>query len=261
MTNPLALVTGGSAGIGFELARLLAQDGHDLIITGASARVNAAAEGLRRSGVRVTPVQSDLATEGGTNAVIDAVTETGRPLDIAVFNAGIAIGGAFVDIPLERHLHLIALNVLSPVRMAHALIPGMVRNGSGRILLVSSLSATTPTPYESVYGPSKAFLTSFGHSIREELSDTGVQITILHPGATATDFHARAGMGATAFGDNSWKNDPALIARQGHAALMAGETSLIGGDEATQEAGRAHKRLSEEEKARHHAKMARPAKS
>lgn len=257
-TNPLALVTGGSAGIGLELARLLAKDGHDLVITGSSDRVNAAAEDLRQSGVQVTPVRSDLATEDGTNAVIDAITDTGRPLDIAVFNAGIAIGGAFVDIPLEDHLRLIALNILSPVRMAHALIPGMARNGGGRILLVSSLSATTPTPYESVYGPSKAFLTSFGHSIREELSGTGVQITILHPGATATDFHARAGMGATEFGDNSWKNDPARVARQGYAALMAGETSLIGGDAATQEAGREHKRLSEEEKARRHAKMARP---
>ncbi|ODT70935.1 MAG: oxidoreductase [Pelagibacterium sp. SCN 63-23] len=260
MTNPLALVTGGSAGIGLELARLLAKDGHDLIITGASDRVNAATADLRRSGVQITPVQSDLATAAGTNAVIAAVTDAGRPLDIAVFNAGIAIGGAFVDVPLERHLQLIALNVLSPVRMAHALIPGMVRNGGGKILLVSSLSATTPTPYESVYGPSKAFLTSFGHSVREELADSGVQITILHPGATATDFHARAGMGTTAFGDNSWKNDPALIARQGYAALMAGETSLIGGDEATQEAGRTHKRLSEEEKARRHAEMARPGK-
>ncbi|MFD1795910.1 SDR family NAD(P)-dependent oxidoreductase [Paracoccus aurantiacus] len=258
MTNPLALVTGGSAGIGLELARLLARDGHDLIITGSSDRVKGAAEELRQIGVDVTPVQSDLATEDGTNTVIDAVKNSGRPLDIAVFSAGIAIGGAFVDIPLERHLQLIALNIISPVRMAHVFLPAMAANGGGKLLLVSSLSATTPTPYESVYGPSKAFLTSFGHSIREELVGTGVQITILHPGATATDFHARAGMGSTGFGDNSWKNDPAQVARQGYDALMAGTTSLIGGDEATQEAGREHKRMSEEEKARRHAKMARP---
>lgn len=261
MTNPLALVTGGSAGIGFELASLLAKDGHDLIVTGSSDRVVAAAGDLRRFGVEVTPVRSDLATEEGTTAVIDAVGAAGRPLDVAVFNAGIAIGGAFVDIPLDRHLGLVALNVLSPVRMTHALIPGMIENGGGRILLVSSLSATTPTPYESVYGPSKAFLTSFGHGLREELSGTGVQITILHPGATATEFHSRAGMGSTEFGDNGWKNDPAEVARQGYDALMAGETSLIGGDEATQEAGLDHKRLSEEEKARRHAKMAQPRKA
>lgn len=105
----------------------------------------------------------------------------------------------------------------------------------------------------------RRFLPSFGHSIREELSGTGVQITILHPGATATDFHARAGMDSTEFGDNSWKNDPAQVARQGYEALMSGTTSLIGGDEATQEAGRQHKLLGEEEKAKRHAKMARPS--
>ena len=258
MTKPLALVTGGSAGIGLEIARLLAKDGNDLIITGFEERVFQTAEELRTLGVEVFPVQSDLSTEAGNAAVLDALAATGLPLGIAVLNAGIAIGGAFIDIPLERHLKLIALNVISPVRLAHAVIPGMVANGAGKLLLVSSLSATTPTPFESVYGPSKAFLSSFGHSIREELSGTGVQVTILHPGATATSFHASAGMGNTGFGDNSWKNDPALIARQGYDALMRGETSLIGGDEATQEAGRENKRLSEEEKARRHAKMARP---
>ncbi len=215
-----------------------------------------AAEDLRTLGIEVTPVQSDLSTEAGNDAVLQAVAGTRRVPEVVVLNAGIAIGGAFVDIPLERHLGLLALNVLSPVRMAHALIPQMVANGGGKLLLVSSLSATPP--YESVYGPSKAFLTSFGHSIREELSDPGVQITILHPGATATEFHARAGMGSTEFGDNSWKNDPAKVARQGYDALMRGETSLIGGDEATQQAARQHKQLSEEEKARCHAEMARP---
>ena len=258
MTKPLALVTGGSAGIGLEIARLLAKDGNDLIITGLNSGVVNAADELRTFGVDVVPVQSDLSTEAGNAVVLDALAATGRPLDIAVFNAGIAIGGAFIDIPLERHLQVIALNVISPVRLAHAVIPGMIANGGGKILLVSSLSATTPTPYEGVYGPSKAFLSSFGHGIREELKDTGVHVTILRPGATATAFHATAGMGNTAFGDNSWKNDPDLVARQGYEAMLRGETSVIGGDEATQEAGRQHQSLSEEEKARRHAEMARP---
>lgn len=258
MKNPIALVTGGSAGIGLEIARLLANDGNDLIITGFEERVFQAAEELSTLGVEVFPVQSDLSTEEGNAAVLDALASTGRPLGIAVLNAGIAIEGAFIDIPLERHLKLIALNVISPVRLAHALIPSMVANGGGKLLLVSSLSATTPTPFETVYGPSKAFLSSFGHSVREELSDTGVQVTILHPGATATNFHANAGMGNTGFGDNSWKNDPAVVARQGYDALIRGETSLVGGDEATQETCRENKRLPEEEKARRHAQMARP---
>ena len=233
-------------------------NGNDLLITGSSDRVFDAAAELRALGAEVVAVKSDLATEAGTDAVWRAAPETRRKFDAAVINAGIAIGGAFQDIPLEEHLRLISINVVSPVRLAYSVIPHMVANGGGKILLVSSLSATTPTPYETVYGPSKAFLTSFGHSLREELRGTGVQITILHPGATATDFHARAGMGATTFGDNSWKNSPAEVALQGYEAMNRGETSLVGGDAATQQAGRDHQLLSEEEKARRHAEMARP---
>lgn len=258
MEKKHALVTGGSAGIGLEIARLLAGDGYDLVITGRGKRVFDAADELRKAGADVLPVQSDLSTEEGNMALLDALASSAQVPEIVVLNAGIAIGGAFIDVALERHLQLIALNVISPVRIAHALIPGMVANGGGKILLVSSLSATTPTPYESVYGPSKAFLSSFGHSIREELAGTNVQITILHPGATATGFHATAGMGDTGFGDNSWKNDPVLVARQGYEGMKRGETSVVGGDEATQKAALSNLRLSEEEKARRHAVMARP---
>jgi short-subunit dehydrogenase len=177
MTRPLALVTGGSAGIGLELARLLAKDGHDLVVTGASDRVASAAEELRQLGGEVIPVRSALSAEEGTAAVLDAVAAAGRPLDVAVLNAGIAVGGAFVDIPLERHLQLIALDVLSPVRMAHRLIPEMVANGGGKVLLVSSLSATTPTPYEEAKGNS---VVAAGTLVPDELTGD-VRYTVAFP--------------------------------------------------------------------------------
>ncbi|MDH3000960.1 hypothetical protein A1D23_10890 [Chelonobacter oris] len=258
MSKPLALITGGSAGIGLEIARLLAADGHDLIITGAGERVFAAADSLKSHGGEVIAVQSDLATEAGNQAVLDAVRHSGRTVRVLVLNAGIAVGGAFIDNPLEKHLQLMALNMASPVRLAHALIPPMIAAGGGKILLVSSLSAGTPTPYESVYGPSKAFLSAFGNSIREELKDSGISVTNLHPGATATEFHARAGMQTTAFGDNSWKNDPAQVARQGYQAMQRGDTNVVGGDSTTQQAWHDNKTRSEEEKARIHAERAKP---
>ena len=184
MTRPLALVTGGSAGIGLELARLLAKDGHDLVVTGASDRVASAAEELRQLGGEVIPVRSALSAEEGTAAVLDAVAAAGRPLDVAVLNAGIAVGGAFVDIPLERHLQLIALDVLSPVRMAHRLIPEMVADGGGKVLLVSSLSATTPTPYEEAEGNS---VVAAGTLVPDELTGD-VRYTVAFPILTTRGF-------------------------------------------------------------------------
>lgn len=191
------------------MACILAGKGHDLILTGRSAHTLAAAEDFRALGVSVTSVQSDLATEAVNRAVLDAARAAGQPLDVLVVNAGIAVGGkTFTEIPLEQHLDLVAINITSPVRLLHGLVPGMVSAGGGRLLLVRSLSAITPTPYEGAYGPSKSFLTSLGHGLREELVGTGVSSTILHPGAVATESHARTGMGDTRFGDNSWKNDP-----------------------------------------------------
>ncbi len=261
MDKPIALVTGGSAGIGYEIARLLAEDGYDLIITGSSSRVEEAAESLRNLGVEVIAVRSDLSTFEGNEALLETVTQLARVPDVLVLNAGIATGGAsFTDIPLQKHMSLITLNSISPVILAHALVPKMVERGHGKILLVSSLSAGTPTPFEGVYGPSKAFLTSFGHGLHEELRGTGVEVTIMHPGATATEFHTRAGMGDTAFGDNSWKNDPSLVAAQGYEAMKAGVTSLVTGDEATKNVINERIGVSEEEKARKHAEMARPKK-
>ena len=257
LLKPRALITGGSAGIGLELAKLLAAHGYDLLISGASGRVHQAAEDLRSYGGKVMAIQSDLSKSSGVDALVEAIMQSGDTLDVLVLNAGIAVGGAFLDLPLEKHLHLLDLNIMSTVRLCHSLLPQVIA-AKGKVLMVSSLSATTPTPFESVYGPSKAFMTSFGHGLREELRDTGITVTLLHPGATATEFHTRAGMDTTVFGDNSWKNDPALVARQGFDALMAGVTSLIGGDEATQAAGRDHLVTSEEEKARRHAEQARP---
>jgi len=172
--SKLALITGGSAGIGFELARLFAEDGYDLILSGSSSRVFDAAEMLQSSSCSVTAVQSDLSTFNGNEKLLTAVEDGGRIPDALVLNAGIAIGGAsFTDIPLDQHIGLITLNTISPVITAHRLVPKMVGLGSGKILFVSPLSAGTPTPYEGAYGPSKSFITSFGHGLREELRGTG----------------------------------------------------------------------------------------
>ena len=185
--------------------------------------------------------------------------DTGRPLAAAALNAGIGIGGAFIDTALEDELRMIAINVTSQVHLAKRIVPGMVDARSGRILFTSSLSATTPTPYETVYGPTQAFVYSFAESLREELLGTGVTVTALLPGATDSEFHQRAGMGDTKFGDNSWKNSRELVARKGFDALMAGRDHVIGGDRATWRAAVINKFLPERVKAHRQGNMARPS--
>lgn len=257
-SRPLALVTGASNGIGLEIARELARRGHDLVVTGRSARTDEVADELRRLGVDTYPVRADLADYDAVEAVWKAVTDLGRPLDVAVLNAGIAVGGAFADIDLAEDLALIDLNVKSVVHLAKRVVVDMIPRRRGRILMTSSVSATQPTPYETTYGPSRAFVYMFAESLRAEVLEHGISVTALLPGATDSDFHARAGMGDTKFGDNSWKNDKRVVARQGVDALFAGRDAVVGGNRKTKFAVLRNRLLPERVKAARHARDARP---
>lgn len=254
----LALVTGASSGIGFRLAEGLAARGYDVIGVGTSERVEGLPE--RLPGARVIPVRADLTTPEGIDQVWAAVEAEGRPLDVAALNAGASLGGAFLDTDLEDELHLLDLNVVSQVRLAKRVVRQMAERRSGRILITSSLSATTPTPYESIYGPTRAFMYSFAQGLREEMREYGVSVTALLPGATATEFHDRAGMQATKFGDNSWKNDPAVVASRGLEGMFEGRDHVVGGDAGTRRAALVNKLLPEERKARRFARGAKPTR-
>ena len=258
-TRPLALVTGGSSGIGLELAKQFAEHGYDVAISGQSDRVHQSATDLRKLGVEAYPYQGDAGTYDGVEGFWQFIAGLGRPVAAAALNVGIGIGGAFVDTDLDAEFHLIAINITGTVHMAKRAVQHMVANGTGRILIVSSVSATTPTPYETVYGPSKAFGFSFAESLREELRDSGVSVTALLPGATNSDFHANAGMGNTRFGDNSWKNDKTVVAQQGFAALMNGDDHVVGGDEATKQLAVDNRTTPETVKAARQAESTRPS--
>ncbi|MFD3309263.1 SDR family NAD(P)-dependent oxidoreductase [Streptomyces sp. NPDC058656] len=256
--RPLALVTGASSGIGYELALLFAINGFDLVATGRSEKTDQAAADLARHGVEVTAVRADLAQADGVETVWQAVEKTGRPLDAAVLNAGRSIGGAFLDTDLDDELGLIDLNVTSVVHLAKHVARHMAANRRGRILITSSLSATLPTPYETVYGPSRAFTRMFALGLREELKEHGVSVTTLMPGATDSDFHARAGMNNTAFGTGMKKNSRKDVARQGFLAMMDGRAEVVGGDAATRRTALKHRFMPETLKASRHARMAKP---
>lgn len=251
-----ALVTGASSGIGFQIAQELAQRGYDIVGVGSSERILELPEKL--PDVEVIPLRADLTDRADLERLWEEFERTGRTLDVAALNAGRSLGGSFLDTDLEDQLQLLELNVTSQVILAKHVVQTMARQGGGRILITTSLSATTPTPYESIYGPTRAFMFSFAEGLREEMKEHGVSVTALLPGATATDFHDRAGMQKTKFGDNSWKNDPAEVAHQGVQALFDGRDHVIGGNRATQRAALLNKLSSEEAKARRFAKDSRP---
>lgn len=258
INKPLAMVTGGSSGIGFELAKQFAEHGYDVAISGSSERVFAAAHELAALGCTAYPHRADAATFEGVESFWRYVLDLGRPVDAAALNVGIGLGGAFIDNGLEDELRLIAINISGLVHMAKRVARHMVANGHGRILITSSISATMPTPFETVYGPSKAFGFSFAESLREELRGTGVTVSALLPGATDSEFHKNAGMDNTSL-QHQKKNDKRLVAQQGYNALMNDEDHVVGGDEATKRLAIKNRTTPEPVKAARHAQSARPA--
>lgn len=224
--NPFAVITGASAGIGLELARVCVENGFDLLICAEDARIAEVAKELGATDSTVIQhVQADLATYEGCEKLVDAIT---RPVDALLLNAGVGVGGAFVDNQLERELRMIALNCNHTVHVAKRIIPQMVQRGSGRVLITGSEVSTAPNPYQAVYGATKAFVMSFGEAIRYEVADSGVTVTVLQPGATDTEFFERADLMDTKVGQAK-KDAPALVAKQGFEAMMKGKDSVAGG--------------------------------
>ncbi len=255
--RPLALVTGASSGIGLELAKLFVQHGYDLVIAAEDAGVTQAATELRAGGAIVEPVQVDLATTDGVERLAGRFAADGRTLDALALNAGVGLGGAFLDQDLDRVFNLIDLNVKSTVHLAYRLIPGMVARGQGKVLFTSSIAALMPGTFQAVYNASKAFVHSFSEAIRNELKDTGVTVTALQPGATETNFFHRADMDDTKVG-SSKKDDAAEVARMGFEAMVAGKDHVIAESLKTKIQGVLAEIVPEPLKAEQHRKMAEP---
>lgn len=190
-----AIVTGASSGIGLELARIAARDGHDVVLVARSSdRLRAVAEELHREhGVDARPVVADLAEPAGVPTVLDALA--GADVDVLVNNAGVGGLGRFAtERNLEDDLRMVRLDVESVVHLTGALLPAMVARGRGGILNVSSTAAYAPGPLQAVYYASKAFVKSFSEALTEECRGTGVRVTALCPGPVDTGFAQAAGM-------------------------------------------------------------------
>jgi len=255
----LAVVTGASSGIGYELARQFAQHGYDLLIAAEDPGIEEAGGRLRREdGSAVQTCQVDLATFEGVEALYERIGQDGRPVDAVAINAGRGAGGDFTrDTDLRDELNIIDLNVTSTVHLAKRILPDMVRHGSGKVLFTSSIASTMPGSYQAVYNASKAFVQSFAEAVRNELKDTGVTITALMPGPTDTEFFERADMLDTKVGASK-KDDPAKVAEQGFEALMKGKDHVVAGSFTNKVQAVVGKVVPDPAKAEMHRRMAEP---
>ncbi|MFF9102590.1 SDR family NAD(P)-dependent oxidoreductase [Streptomyces rubrogriseus] len=254
-SRPLALVTGASSGIGYELAALFAEHGYDLVVNAEDERLEHAARRLRETGVQVRAVRADLRNPDGVDHLVAALT--GLAVDVAALNAGVGQGGAFVDTDLADDQAVIDLDVTSTVRLTKPLLRDMVARGVGRLMFTSSVAATMPGSFQSVYNASKSFVQSFAQALQEEVADTGVTVTSFMPGPTETDFFRRAGMLDTKVGAMP-KDDPAQVARQAFDAVMKGRGKLVTGSARTKAQGVAAKVLPDRVKAAVHRRAAEP---
>ena len=253
MARPLAVVTGGSSGIGLELAKLAAQNGYDLLIA-ADRDVAQAKRELGATGVEVETVETDLSTFEGVDALLAQVA--GRQVDLLCANAGHGLGHAFLDEAVADWRHVIDTNVTGTVYLLHHVGNAMRAQHSGRILITGSIAGLMPGSFQAVYNGTKAFIDSFAAALRDELKDTGVTVSCLMPGPTETEFFKRAGMMDTKAGTGA-QEDPTLTAKHGWDALMADEGHVVSGWKNKLQAAMAHI-VPDSMLAAQHRKMAEP---
>jgi uncharacterized protein len=224
--RPLAIVTGASTGIGYELAKCCAENGFDLLVCADEPAIHEAAGAFRQLGASVDAVQADLATLEGVDKLYAATQ--GRPVDALLANAGHGLGHGFLDQDFDAVRHVIDTNITGTLYLIQKAGREMRARGQGRILITGSVAGFMPGTFQAVYNGTKAFLNSFSFALRNELQDTDVTVTCLMPGATETEFFARADMLDTKVGQEA-KDDPAEVARTGFAAMMQGEGDVVSG--------------------------------
>ncbi|HSH23881.1 MAG TPA: SDR family oxidoreductase [Acidimicrobiales bacterium] len=186
-----ALITGASSGIGACYARRLAADGVDVVLVARRAdRLESLADDLQRLGVGVEVLVADLASEAGLAAVAARLAVIDAPVDLLVNNAGFGTTGNFAELPVDRELDTIRLNVSALVRLTHAALRAMSSAGGGAIVNVASLAAFQPLAKSATYAATKAFVLSFTQSLADEAQESGVRFQVLCPGFTRTEFHS-----------------------------------------------------------------------
>jgi short-subunit dehydrogenase len=224
--RPVALITGASAGIGYEFGLQLSDRIYDLILVARRRdRLDELAAKIKAlHGVRVEVIVADLSVAGTVDAIVAEVARLGMSVDLLVNNAGFGTHGRFETLATDRERDEVAVNVVALVALTHAFVPGMLERKTGGVINVASTASFQPVPYMSVYGATKAFVRSFSEALHEEFRGRGVKVLALCPGPTATEFF-NADV-ATVPGPMRTSRD---VVKTGLAAFDAGKPMIIDG--------------------------------
>jgi hypothetical protein len=230
-TNPIALITGASGGIGLELARIFARESHDLALVARSHdKLKAIAEDLQQTyGVQVKYYAKDLSISSTPEEIFDVLQSEGGNIDVLVNNAGFGWRGEFAKMELSDALEMIQVNITTLTHLTRLFLPGMIERKRGKILNVASTAAFQPGPLMATYYASKAYVLSFSEALSEELEGTPVTVTALCPGPTATGFGARAGFANEKIFGNLLSMNSYTVALEGYKGLMKGKPLVVSG--------------------------------
>jgi len=229
--RPLALVTGASSGIGSELARELARDGHDLILVARREMpMRNLAEDLAAGGVKATVMPANLGIINAASRLAAGLRSRGiGGIDVLVNNAGFGDYMEFTRAEPTKLVEMIQLNVTALTELTREFLPGMVARGRGKVLLVGALAGFAPGPGAAVYHATKAYVHSLGEALDRELRGTGVTVTTLCPGPTNTGFSVAAGREPPSQFSLPGLMTPAGVARQAYGALKQGRRMEVPG--------------------------------
>lgn len=230
MSVETVLVTGASSGIGLELARCFAADSSRLVLVARKGNaLEALAAELRKAHkIQAQVITADLAHPDSPTRLLAHLQSAGLKVDVLVNNAGFGAQGRFAELPLGRQLEMLQVNITSLTHLTGLLLPGMIERRHGGILNVASTAAFQPGPGMAVYYATKAYVLSFSEALAEELAGTGVTVTAVCPGPTATNFGAAANMRTLGLVKKVSMSAEA-VARQGHAGYRRGKVVIING--------------------------------
>lgn len=229
--NQYVLITGGSNGIGYELAKLFAKDGYNLILVSRTeSDLDRVANELKSNyKIAVTTIAKDLFQKDAPAQLYEEVKQKGLTVEILVNDAGQGVYGRFIETDLQKQLDIIQLNINSLTSLTYLFLKDMVARNSGKILQLASVVSEVPSPLQAVYGGTKAFVLSFTQALISELKDANITITALQPGATDTDFFNKAGAQNSKIVKETKLADPEGVAKDGYEALMKGDSKVVSG--------------------------------